>query len=67
MLPQPIETAPKDRIIRLMNSKHGVQYIAKWNQERGFWQGTYYGITASSATYWDPDDEIQPTHWEEIK
>lgn len=64
---QPIETAPKDRIINLRNPAHGVLYTAKWNKYRGFWQGTSYGVTGSFTSYWDPDAKIQPTHWEEIK
>lgn len=61
-----ISTAPKDRVIRISNPENNVSMAAIWNEKTGQWEGCYYGALGVTKIYWDPEDEIQPTHWEEV-
>jgi len=61
-----ISTAPKDRVIKIMNPKHGATMSAKFNSKRNQWEGKLPGALCWHNIYWDPEDEIQPTHWEEV-
>jgi hypothetical protein len=57
--------APKDRAIRILNPENNVAMVAIWNKKTKRWEGQLFNILGVVKTYWDPEDEIQPTHWEE--
>ncbi len=61
-----ISTAPKDRVIRISNPANDVSMAAIWNKKTKRWEGQIFNILGVVKTYWDPDDKIQPTHWEEV-
>lgn len=54
---QPIETAPKDRSIRLTNIEYSGKYIGRWDDQYEHWAIDVVGVTGKFA---------DPTHWAEL-
>lgn len=61
-----ISTAPKDRVIIISNPENNVSMAAIWNEKTKQWEGWYHGPLGMMEIYWDTDDDIEPTHWEEV-